>query len=122
MGQPIKIEWQATNIPEGASLVLYAVTADGVSRHLAGGPLTLESIRIGNGPGSFAWDGKSVGGDATGKPMLRNILPGNYHFVVKVYDRGDVWIFPPRPGWHRDNPKVIAIAESADFILRHAEK
>jgi len=122
MGQPIKIKWQAANIPEGASLVLYAVTADGAPRDLAGGPLTLEPIRMGNGPGSFAWDGKSVGSDATDKPMLRKILPGNYHFVAKVYDRGDVWIFPPRPAWHRENPKVIAIATSADFILRDAEK
>lgn len=122
IGQPINIGWQAANIPEGASLVLYAVTVDGVLRDLAGGPLTLESIRMGNGPGSFAWDGKSVGSDAKGKPMLRKILPGNYHFVGKVYDRGDVWIFPPRPGWHRENPKVIAIARSADFILRDAEK
>ena len=122
IGQPIKIEWQATNIPGGASLVLYAVTTDGASRDSAGEPLTLESIQLTNGPGSFAWDGKSAGNDATGKPMLRKILPGNYHFVAKAYDRGHVWIFPPRPGWHRENPKVIAIARSADFILRDAEK
>ena len=51
IGQPINIGWQAANIPEGASLVLYAVTVDGVLRDLAGGPLTLESIRMGNGPG-----------------------------------------------------------------------
>ena len=122
IGQPIKIEWQANDIPGGASLVLYAVTADGVSRDSAGGPLTLESIPMGNGAGSFAWDGKSVGSGATDKPMLRKISPGNYHVVVKVYGRGHVWIFPPRPGWHRENPKVIAIARSADFILRDAEK
>lgn len=122
MGQPIKIAWQANNIPGGASLVLYAVAADGESRDSAGGPLTLESIQLGNGPGSFAWDGKSVGSGATDKPMLRKIAPGNYHVVVKVYGRGRVWIFPPRPGWHRENPKVIAIATSADFVLRDAEK
>jgi hypothetical protein len=122
IGQPIEIQWQAADIPDGASLVLYAVSADGVVRHAAGGPLFLKAVPLADGKGTFVWDGVGVGCIPTDAPMFCTIFPGRYRLGAEVFDRGVVRLFPSmfeaHMGLKHENPKVVATAQTGTLTLR----